>query len=104
MNFVNLIFYDIFSTKFSHPQCIAYFTGVKFYLQEKGIKSCPAGSELTDTNKCKEACRSLNISLSNSFKDGKQCLKGGNGVCKQSGSVGSKASLVCQKIGTIICL
>lgn len=92
------------SLKSFHPQCIAYFTGIKFYLQEKGIKSCPAGSELTDKNKCKEACRSLNISLSNSFNDGKQCLKGGNGNCKQSGNVGSKASLVCQKLGTIMCL
>ena len=76
-----------------------YFSGVSFYLREKGIKRCPAGSEVMDQDECKEACTSLGIRLSNTFKNGKPCFKAGNGVCKQSGSIGSKALLVCKEAG-----
>ena len=79
-----------------------YFSGVSFYLREKGIKRCPAGSEVMDQDECKEACISLGIRLSNTFKNGKPCFKAGNGVCKQSGSIGSKALLVCKESGKII--
>ena len=71
-----------------------HLPGISFYLQGKGIKQCQDGSEVRDTNECKEACRGLGIRLSNTFKDGKPCFKAGNGVCKQSGSLGSKAALV----------
>ena len=64
--------------------------GPSFYLRDPGIKRCPSGSEVKDKDECKEACTSLGIRLSNTFKDGKPCFKAGNGVCKQSGSVGSK--------------
>ena len=81
---------------------MTYFSGVSFYLREKGIKRCPAGSEVMDQDECKEACTSLGIRLSNTFKNGKPCFKAGNGVCKQSGSIGSKALLVCKESGKII--
>ena len=68
-------------------------------MRAKGHKICPAGSEVTDKNECKEACISLGIRLSNIFKNGKPCFQAGNGACKQSGSVGSKASLVCKELG-----
>ena len=86
----------------SYPQYVAYFSGVIFYLREKGLKRCPAGSEVMDQDECKEACTSLGIRLSNTFKNGKRCFKAGNGVCKQGGSIGSKALLVCKESGKII--
>ena len=86
----------------SYPQYVAYFSGVIFYLREKGLKRCPAGSEVMDQDECKEACTSLGIRLSNTFKNGKPCFKAGNGVCKQGGSIGSKALLVCKESGKII--
>ena len=83
---------------------MSYFSGVTFYLRDQGIKRCPAGSEVSDTNECKEACSSLGIRLSHAFKNGKPCFRAGNGLCKQSGNVGSKASLVCKQPGKFICL
>ena len=68
-------------------------------MRAKGLKICPAGSEVTDINECKDACISLGIRLSNIFKNGKPCFQAGNGACKQTGSVGSKALLVCKKLG-----
>ena len=82
---------------------MTYFSGVSFYLRDQGIKRCPAGSEVSDTNECKEACTNLGIRLSHAFKDGKPCFRAGNGLCKQSGNVGSKASLVCKQSGKFIC-
>ena len=83
---------------------MTYFSGVSFYLRDQGIKRCPAGSEVSDTNECKEACTNLGIRLARGFKNGKPCFRAGNGLCKQSGNVGSKASLVCKQSGKIICL
>ena len=78
------------------------YLGASFYLREQGIKQCPTGSEVTDTHECKEACTGLGIRLSNNFKNGKPCFKAGNGDCKQIGSVGSKASLICKQLGKVI--
>ena len=76
-----------------------HFPDDRFYLREYiSYKRCPAGSEITDVDECKEACKSLGISLANTFKDGKPCFKGGNGVCKQSGSIGRLAYLVCKTL------
>ena len=77
--------------------------GISFYLQGQGIKQCPDASEVRDANECKEACRGLGIRLSNMFKNGKTCFKAGNGACRQSGTIGAKASLICQHLGKIIC-
>ena len=77
--------------------------GPSFYLRDPGIKRCPSGSEVTDKDECKEACTSLGIRLSNTFKNGKPCFKAGNGVCKQSGNFGSKASLLCKQLGKVVC-
>ena len=74
----------------------------RFYLHEKGKKQCPTDSAVLDTDECKEACTTLGIRLSNAFKNGQPCFKGGNGVCKQSSKVGSRATLVCKTIGNII--
>ena len=81
-----------------------HLPGISFYLQGQGIKQCADGSEVRDTNECKEACRGLGIRLSNMFKNGKTCFKAGNGACKQSGTIGAKASLICKPLGKIICL
>ena len=83
---------------------MSYSPAVSFYLREKGIKRCPTGSEVTDTHECKAACTGLGIRLSNNFKNGKPCFKAGNGVCKQIGSLGSKASLICKQLGKVIYL
>ena len=93
-----LFLYQCF-LNFPQPQYETYFSGIGYYLEEQGTKSCPTGSEVTDTNNCKEACTSLGISLSNSFKNDKPCFKAGNGLCKQAGNVGSKASVVCKLLG-----
>ena len=79
------------------------FSGPSFYLRDPGIKRCPSGSEVKDKDECKEACTSLGIRLSNTFKNGKPCFKAGNGVCKQSGNFGSKASLLCKQLGKVVC-
>ena len=83
---------------------MARYLGASFYLREQGIKRCPIGSEVTDTHECKAACTDLGIRLSNNFKNGKPCFKAGNGVCKQGGSVGSKASVICKQLGKVIYL
>ena len=107
ITYFTIIMVDLNNVKFadsivSYPQYVAYFSGVIFYLREKGLKRCPVGSEVMDQDECKEACTSLGIRLSNTFKNGKRCFKAGNGVCKQSGSIGSKALLVCKESGKII--
>ena len=81
-----------------------YLSGGSFYLQEQGIKQCTDGSEVKDANECKEACKRLGIRLSKTFKNGKTCFKAGNGACKQSGTIGAKASLICKPLGKIIFL
>ena len=78
-----------------------HLPGISFYLQGQGIKQCADGSEVRDTNECKEACRGLGIRLSNMFKNGKTCFKAGNGACRQSATIGAKASLICKHLGKI---
>ena len=78
-----------------------HLPGVSFYLQGQGIKQCVDGSKVKDENECKEACRGLGIRLSNMFKNGKTCFKAGNGACKQIGTIGAKASLICKQLGKI---
>ena len=95
---------DKLITTFFFSQCMSYLPGVSFYLQEQGIKQCTDGSEVRDANECKEACKGLGIRLSKTFKNGKTCFKAGNGACKQSGTIGVKASLICKPLGTITCL
>ena len=73
----------------------------RFYLEEKGAKRCLNGSEVMDTDKCKEACTILEVRHSKSFKEGKPCLKAYNGACKQSRNIGLRASLVCEVLGKI---
>ena len=80
---------------------MALVLGDTFILREQGRKQCLIGSKVLDTNECKEACAKLGIQLSNSFKNGRPCFKAGNGKCKQSASIGAKASLVCKTIGKI---
>ena len=108
-----LLFMKIFPLKFCimdklitnfFSQCMSSLPGGSFYLQEQGIKQCTDGSEVTDANECKEACKRLGIRLSKTFKNGKTCFKAGNGACKQSGTVGAKASLICKPLGKNICL
>ena len=78
---------------------MCHLPGISYYLQGQGIKQCQDGSEVRDTNECKEACRGLGIRLSNMFKNGKTCFKAGNGACRQSGTIGAKASLICKHLG-----
>ena len=80
---------------------MALFLGEIFILGEQGRKQCLVGSKVLDTKECKEACAKLGIQLSNSFKNGRPCFKAGNGKCKQTASIGAKASLVCKAIGKI---
>ena len=80
---------------------MALVLGDTFILREQGRKQCLIGSKVLDTNECKEACAKLGIQLSNSFKNGRPCFKAGNGKCRQSASIGAKASLVCKTIGKI---
>ena len=80
---------------------MALVLGDTFILREQGRKQCLIGSKVLDTNECKEACAKLGIQLSNSFKNGRPCFKAGNGKCRQSASIGAKASLVCKAIGKI---
>ena len=70
-----------------------------------GKKRCNAGyEEISDTEECKKACTTLNIPTSKSFQNGKPCIKGGNNKCKQGNSIGSKAYMVCKKIGKMLSL
>ena len=71
-------------------------------MYEKGKKQCPTNSAVLDIEECKEACTTLGIRLSNNFKNGLPCFKGGNGVCKQSSNIGSRSTLVCKTIGSNI--
>ena len=80
---------------------MALFLGEIFILREQGKKQCLVGSKVLDTKECQEACAKLGIQLSNSFKNGRPCFKAGNGKCRQSASIGAKASLVCKAIGKI---
>ena len=66
------------------------------------MRSCSAGSEILNSDQCKEACTTLGISVSKSFKNGKPCLKGGNGMCKQSRNIGPSANMVCKHSGITI--
>ena len=83
-------------------KCKISFIGDRFYLYEKGKKQCPTNSAVLDIDECKEACTTLGIRLSNNFKNGLPCFKGGNGVCKQSSNIGSRSTLVCKTIGSNI--
>ena len=82
-----------------------FVTGNSFDLGEKGKKRCYAGyEEISDTEECKKACNTLQIPPSKSFQNGKPCIKGGNNKCKQGNSIGSKAYMVCKKIGKMLSL
>ena len=89
------------SSTYMHHNEMALFLGEIYILREQGRKQCLVGSKVLDTKECKEACAKLGIQLSNSFKNGRPCFKAGNGKCKQSASIGAKASLVCKAIGKI---
>ena len=80
---------------------LSYYAVKRPYLLDEGNKKCPANSAVLDTDECKDACKTLDIPLSQPklFKIGKSCQIGGNGKCKQLGSVGSKARLVCIELG-----
>ena len=77
------------------------FKGGKFYVHDERAQSCPDGTSVLDEAECKAACGLLNIRLSNTFRDGKPCYKGGNNVCKQTGVYGSKASMICKQLGKL---
>ena len=77
--------------------------GSSFKLGEKGKKVCPVGYEkISDREECREACNTLQIPPSNSFQNGKPCIKTGNIKCKQGNSIGSKAFIICEKIGKFL--
>merc|ERR1711936_966444 len=67
-----------------------------YFLGAKGFKSCTNGSAITNKTECVAACNYLKLPLK-SMTDGKNCFRAGNGDCKQSGSHGSTAKLVCKK-------
>merc|ERR1711936_1187032 len=67
-----------------------------YFLGAKGFKSCTNGSAITNKTECVAACTYLKLPLK-SMTDGKNCFRAGNGDCKQSGSHGSTAKLVCKK-------
>ena len=82
-----------------------FVTETSFDLGEKGKKQCNVGyEEISDTEECKKACNTLQISPSKSFQNGKPCIKGGNSKCKQANTVGPKAFMVCKKIGKLLSL
>merc|ERR1711936_857281 len=67
-----------------------------YFLGEKGFKACTNGLLITNKTECVAACNYLKLPLK-SMTDGKNCFRAGNGDCKQSGSHGSTAKLVCKK-------
>ena len=69
-----------------------YFTG------KLGVKSCTNGSVITNKTECEKACTQLKLPLK-SMTDGQNCFKSGKGDCKQGGSHGATAKLVCKKQG-----
>ena len=69
-----------------------YFTG------KLGFKSCTNGSVVTNKTECVKACNQLKLPLK-SMTDGQNCFKSGKGDCKQGGSHGATAKLVCKKQG-----
>ena len=74
--------------------------GSGYELGEKGKKRCNIGyEEISDTEECRDACNALQIPHSNSFPNGKPCIKMGNGKCKQANSLGGKAFMICKKMG-----
>ena len=75
-----------------------YFSEDTYFLGAKGFKSCTNGSAITNKTECVAACNYLKLPLK-SMTDGKNCFRAGNGDCKQSGSHGSTAKLVCKKQG-----
>ena len=42
------------------------------------------------------------FNLSNQFKEGKPCYKGGSNVCNQNGAFGRNAKLICKKTGNVM--
>ena len=69
----------------------------KYRLEIKGKTSCSLGYMIRGTVECKDACSRLGIvNVSRTMKDGKACFKGGNGKCRQDGSHGSEAFLICR--------
>merc|ERR1711936_1483773 len=67
-----------------------YFTG------KLGFKSCTNGSVVTNKTECVKACNQLKLPLK-SMTDGQNCFKSGKGDCKQGGSHGATAKLVCKR-------
>ena len=72
-----------------------------YFLEKVGIKSCPDGSRgVKNSAECASACAELGISSSNKpLWDGNACYKGGQqAVCRQDGTNGNGASLICKNI------
>ena len=65
-----------------------------------GTKNCPIGSNITDTENCKEACDELNITIADirEIQPGYVCYKNMQGNCYQNGQIKGGDSLVCEKI------
>ena len=69
-----------------------------YVLEDKGKRSCTAGSSILDVAECEKACDVLGIPLSGKkFKERRKCYKGGSQVCNQNGGHGSNSHLICKK-------
>ena len=63
-------------------------------------KRCPNANRIMDVEECERACDTLGIPLSGkTFKDGKPCFRGGNGVCNQNGGHGGRSNMICKHTG-----
>ena len=56
------------------------------------------GKDILNKAKCQVACNALGIPIGK-LKDEKLCYVGGDGKCRQTGTPGSGATLVCHKNG-----
>ena len=80
------------------------FIASKYFVGSKGVPHCqnstihPEGKDILNKAKCQVACNALGIPIGK-LKDEKLCYVGGDGKCRQTGTPGSGATLVCHKNG-----
>ena len=79
-------------------QIFFYFSADPYFTGVRGANSCATGLQITDKTECEAACNYLELPLK-SMTDGQNCFKSGKGDCKQGGSHGATAKLVCKRQG-----
>ena len=79
-----------------------YFLGIKGNTQHgcQNATTHQQGKDILNKDVCKAACTALGIDIDiGRLKDDKVCYVGGNKKCRQTGTPGTGATLVCNKNG-----